>query len=262
MSPRDGPDVLGRGLPGHVSLITGGNSGIGLGMAIGLATAGADLAIWGTNAAKNAAAAARLRAIGSRVHVEQCDVSSEDQVESSFAKTVAALGRVDSVFANAGMSAVPRNSWEIPLDEWRKVHSVNIDGVFLTLRAGARHMVERGEGGSLIGVASTSSIHGAPTNAAYASSKTAVLGLVRAMAVGLARHRVRVNALTPGWTATDMLAPAARNEKFVNNTIGRTPVRRWADPAEFAKVAVFLADPSLTFHTGDTLVVDGGYTIF
>lgn len=252
----------GAGLRGHVALITGGNGGIGLGMAMGLATAGASLAIWGTNADKNAAAAKRLRDVGATVHVEQCDVSSEDQVESSFATTLAALGKLDSVFANAGVSQAPSHSWEIPFEEWRRVHSVNLDGLFLTLRAGARHMVERGEGGSLIGVASTSTIHGAPSSAAYASSKTAVLGLVRAMAVGLARHRVRVNALTPGWTATDMLAPAANNEKFVTNTIGRTPVRRWADPAEFAKIAVFLADPSLTFHTGDTIVVDGGYTIF
>jgi NAD(P)-dependent dehydrogenase (short-subunit alcohol dehydrogenase family) len=113
-----------------------------------------------------------------------------------------------------------------------------------------------------VAVSSTSAIHGAPNQPHYAASKTALLGLTRAMAVGLARHKVRVNALLPGWTDTDLVAPGKANQKFVDNTVGRTPVRRWADPAEFGPVAVYLADPALTFHTGDTLTVDGGYTVF
>jgi NAD(P)-dependent dehydrogenase (short-subunit alcohol dehydrogenase family) len=249
-------------LTGHVALVTGGNGGIGLGMAAGLAEAGADIAIWGTNEAKNAAAAERIAATGRRVHTARCDVADEAQVLDAFAGTVAALGKVDSVFANAGVSGGVPSITDLSLEEWRRVLAVNLDGAFLTLREGARHLVDRGAGGSLVAVSSTSAIHGAPFQPHYAASKTALLGLVRAMAVGLARHRIRVNALLPGWTDTDLMAPGKGNPKFVENTLKRTPVRRWADPAEFGPIAVYLADPSITFHTGDTVTVDGAYTIF
>ena len=249
-------------LTGHVALITGGNSGIGLGMARGLADAGADIAIWGTNPAKNEAAVEQLQAVGRQVHAEICDVSDEVAVERSFAATVEALGRVDSVFANAGTSGFAPNIWELSTEEWRRVLGVNLDGVFFTVRAAARHMVERGGGGSIVLTGSTSTIHGAPNQPHYASSKTALLGLTRALAVGLARHGVRVNALSPGWTVTELTATGLQNEKFVEATTRRTPVRRWGQPEDFAAVAVYLADPTQTFHTGDTLVVDGGYTVF
>lgn len=251
-------------LRGHVALITGGNGGIGLGMAKGLVDAGADIAIWGTNPEKNEKAAATLAAARAdvRVHTEVCDVADEDAQESAFARTVEALGKVDSVFANAGISGWAPSITDMTLAEWRRVMAVNLDGVFLTLRTGARHLVERGEGGSLVAVSSTSAVHGAPNQPHYGSAKTALLGLVRATAVGLARHRIRVNALLPGWTETDLTAPGKANQKFVDATIARTPVRRWAEPDEFGAVATYLADPSLTFHTGDCLTVDGGYTIF
>jgi len=249
-------------LTGHVAVITGGNGGIGLGMAMGLANAGADVAIWGTKPEKNEAARELLAKTGRRVHAEQCDVSDEDQVIASFARTVEALGKVDSVFANAGTGGRIPSVTELSLADWRRVLAVNLDGAFLTLREGARHMVERGEGGALVAVSSTSAVHGAPFNPHYAASKTGLLGLVRALAVGLARYQIRANCLLPGWTDTELMATNKQNPKFVTNTIGRTPVRRWADPSEFGEVAVFLADPALTFHTGDTMVVDGGYTIF
>src|SRR5699024_4487435 len=139
---------------------------------------------------------------------------------------------------------------------------INLDGTFLTLQAAARHMTERGGGGSLVAVSSTSAIHGAPGNEAYGASKTALLGLVRALAVGLARHDVRVNALLPGWTRTDLASVGYESDRFRDIIIGRTPVRRWADTEELGAPAVFLADPTTTFHTGDCLVVDGGYTVF
>ena len=148
------------------------------------------------------------------------------------------------------------------LAEWHRVMAVNLDGTFLTFRAAARHMIERGEPGALVAVSSTSAIHGAAAMPHYATSKTALLGLVRALAVQLARHRIRVNALLPGWTDTDLLSGPAQNPKFVEKTLARTPVRRWADPEEFGSVAVWLADPSASFHTGDSVVMDGGYTIF
>jgi NAD(P)-dependent dehydrogenase (short-subunit alcohol dehydrogenase family) len=251
-----------NGLQGHVAVVTGGNGGIGLGMAKGLAAAGAAVAVWGRDEHKNAAAVDELAALGARVHAERCDVSDEADVDRAFAATVEALGKVDSVFANAGVGGNGAAFVDLTLDEWHRVLGVNLDGAMLTLRAGARHMVERGEGGSLVAVSSTSAVHGAPRNHPYAVAKTGLLALVRALAVELARHRIRVNAVLPGWTDTDMLAPGKSSEKFVAATTGRTPVRRWADPDEFGAVAAYLADPSVTFHTGDHLVVDGGYTIF
>jgi hypothetical protein len=145
--------------------------------------------------------------------------------------------------------------------------SVNLDGAFLTLREGARHMTARGGGGAMVVVSSTASIHGAARKAHYGASKTALLGLMRAVAVELAPHGIRCNALLPGWAETDMTSPgggfsATSHQKFVDATIRRTPVRRWAAPEEFGAAAVFLADPSLTFHTGDAMVFDGGYTVF
>jgi NAD(P)-dependent dehydrogenase (short-subunit alcohol dehydrogenase family) len=148
------------------------------------------------------------------------------------------------------------------LAEWRRVTSVNLDGAFLTLREAARHMVERGEGGALVGVSSTSAIHGAPGMEHYAGSKAGLIAVMRGLAVELARFGIRCNSILPGWTETDMLRPMSVSEKFVQNTVGRTPVRRWGTPDDLGPAAVFLADPTATFHTGDTLVVDGGYTIF
>jgi len=250
-----------EGLAGRVVLVTGGNSGIGLGIARACAEAGADVAIWGTDPAKNDAARAELERIGPRVLAQRCDVGDEGQVVDAFADTVAELGKVDCLFANAG---VGRSSpfTEMSLEEWRFVMRVNLDGAFLTLREAARHMVARGEGGSLVGISSTSAIHGAPRLEHYAASKTAILGVMRALAVELARHRIRANTLLPGWTLTPMNEPGRRSEKFVRNTTERTPVRRWADPSDMGKAAVFLADPTYLFHTGDELVVDGGYTRF
>ena len=111
-------------------------------------------------------------------------------------------------------------------------------------------------------MSSASAIHGAGGNEAYGTSKTALLGLVRALAVALARHSIRVNALVPGWTRTNLAEAGYQNDRFREAILARTPVRRWADPSEMGAAAVFLADPTATFHTGDTVVVDGGYTIF
>lgn len=244
-------------------LVTGGNGGIGLGMAAGLVDAGADVAVWGTNPQKNDQALASLRARRDVVvHAERCDVRDEASVDAAFTSTVAALGHVDAVFANAGVSGSAPDITTMSLEEWRRVLEVNLDGTFLTLRAAARHLVERGGGGALVVVSSTSAVHGAAAMPHYGTSKTALLGLVRALAVQLAKHRIRVNALLPGWTDTELLAGPASSQRFVDATVGRTPVRRWAAPEEFGPVAAWLADPRQTFHTGDAVVVDGGYTVF
>lgn len=248
-------------LDGLVVVVTGGNRGIGLGMARALAEAGADVAIWGRDETRNAEARAELERSGRRVLALRCDVADEAQVVDAFAATVEHFGKVDSLFANAGIGGWSPFT-EMSLDEWHRVTAVNLDGAFLCLREAARHLVARGEGGSLVAVSSTSAIHGAPAMQHYAGSKAALVAVMRGLAVELARHRIRCNTILPGWTATDMLEPMTANTKFVENTIRRTPVRRWATPDDLGPAAVFLADPRHTFHTGDCLVVDGGYTIF
>lgn len=249
-------------LEGDVVLITGGNGGIGLGMARGVAEAGARVAIWGRNTEKNAAAVDDLRARGAEAEAFACDVASEDDIVAAFAATVERFGKVDACFANAGVGGNGAAFVDLTVEEWRRVMTVNLDGVMVTLREAARHMIERGEGGALVSVSSASAYHGAPRNQPYATAKTALLGLNRTLAVELARHGIRCNAVCPGWTDTDILGAAREWEKFVKATVGRTPVRRWADPDEFGPVAVYLARKDLTFHTGDELVVDGGYTKF
>jgi NAD(P)-dependent dehydrogenase (short-subunit alcohol dehydrogenase family) len=248
-------------LRGRVAVVTGGNSGIGLAIAESIAQSGAAVALWGRNPDKNAAALERLRAAGHRAEVFACDVADPAAQADAFEATVAALGKVDVFVANAGDSR-PTRFLDLTLEEWRRIMAVNLDSVFVGFQLAARHMIEHGEGGSLVAVSSTSAIHGAANNEAYGTSKTAMLGLVRALAVNLARHRIRVNALLPGWTLTDLGRMAFDDERLRDVLVRRTPVRRFADPSEIGPAGAYLADPSLTFHTGDCLVVDGGYTVF
>ena len=245
-----------------VFVITGGNGGIGLGLAEGIAEAGGSIAIWARNEEKNAHAVKILEDIGVKAKSYVCDVSSEENVIATLASTVNDFGRLDGLFANAGRAGTGTPFVETSLEDWRNVTAVNLDGVFLCLREAAKQIISQGSGGSLVAVSSTSAIHGAAGNEAYGTAKTAVTGLVRALAVSLARFQIRVNCLLPGWTVTELASPAFENEYFREVTTKRTPVRRWANPSEFKEVGAFLADPSQTFHTGQQVCVDGGYTIF
>ncbi len=249
-------------LSGKVFVVTGGNSGIGLGIAEGIAAVGGSVAIWGRRSDKNDEAVDRLRSLGVEARGYVCDVGVEEQVIDSMNRTVTDFGRLDGCFANAGRPGNGVPFLDLTLDQWRAVMKINLDGVFLTIREAARRLVEQGEGGSLVLVSSTSAIHGAAGNEAYGTSKTALNGLMRALAVGLARHRIRVNSLIPGWTITEMAGPAYANDLFRDTTTKRTPVRRWAEWSEFREVGAFLADPSITYHSGQEVVVDGGYTVF
>lgn len=253
-------------LSGKVALITGGNGGIGIGMADALAQAGADVVIWGNNPAKNAAAEARLAAHGGRVLVERVDVGDEAAVEAGVARAVDAFGRLDFVAANAGVGEGADAFHNMTTELWRRVLAVNLDGVFWTLRAAARHMVERADrgdrGGSLLATSSTSAIHGAPKNQAYAATKGALLPMVRGIAVEYGRHDIRANAILPGWIRSDMTARAQDNQKFNEKVITRVPMRRWGEPEDFGGIAVYLASDASRFHTGDTFTIDGAYTIY
>ncbi len=249
----------------HGAVITGGNGGIGLGMARALLAAGARVAIWGSNPVKTAAARIEL-ATGcgdaSRVHAFVCDVGDEAQVEQCFGESVAALGRVDSCYANAGVSSKGVPLVDMTLEEFRRVQRVNVEGVFLTFRAAARHMIEHGRGGSLVATASTAALEGAARNSHYGASKGAVTSYVRALAVELARHRIRVNAVLPGWIVTDMTERSVNNEKFAGAVLPRIPARRWGEIDDFSGIAVYLASAASAYTTGEQFVIDGGYTKF
>src|SRR6476619_7200674 len=223
----------GLDLTGKVSLITGGNGGIGFGMADALAEAGADVCVWGTNPTKNASAAEKL------------------------------MGHVDNCVANSGVSGRGKGSiLEMDYEEWRRVMRVNLDGVFFTFQTAAQHMVERGKGGSLVAMASTAAIEGAARSSHYGASKGGVCAMVRALAVELARYKITANSILPGWIETEMTANAFGNEKFAGNIMPRIPERRWGVGADFGPIAIYLASQATVYTTGRDFVIDGGYTLF
>jgi len=252
-------------LTGKVALVTGGNGGIGLGMAEGLAAAGAKVAIWGQNPEKNAKAEATLKGYGVEVLVQKVDVADEAAVVAGVAEVVKTFGRLDFAAANAGIGGGGPFD-QMTTESWRRVTTVDFDAVFWTFREAVKPMIERAKngepGGSLVVTSSTSAIHGAPANQAYSSSKAAVISMIRGLAVEYARYGVRANAILPGWIATDMTERLQAWDKFNERAIGRVPMRRWGEGDDFSGIAVYLASDASKFHTGDSIVIDGGYTIF
>ncbi len=248
-------------LHGHVALVTGGNGGIGLGMARGLAKAGATIAVWGRNPGKNAAAVAELKSLGADAEAFVVDVAQEAQVVEGMKASVARFGRVDSCFANAGVGHAAAFT-EMTVADWSGVVDVNLVGPFLTFREAARHMIGRGGGGKLVGIASIGSIHGMPRQAQYSASKAGLCALVRSLAVELARHGIQANTILPGWIETEMTEGARAWDKLRETVVQRTPARRWGRPEDFEGIAVYLASRASDFHTGDTIRVDGGYAVF
>ena len=249
-------------LSGKVALVTGGNSGIGLGFAEGLARHGADVCIWGTNESKNAAAEEKLKQYGGEVLALQCDVGDQQQVDRAFAKTVETLGKVDSCFANAGVGGRGTPFVKMDLEEWRAIFRVNMEGVFFTFQAAVKHMVERGEGGSLVVTSSGSAIFGAPRTEHYAATKAGVNAIIRGLAVEHGRHGIRANAVIPGWIDTPMTAGIVDNEVFLRKVQTRIPIRRWGTGDDFSAIAVYFASDASAYHSGDTVMIDGGYAAF
>lgn len=254
-------------LSGRVAIVTGGNGGIGLGMAEALVGAGCAVSIWGRNRDKTEAAVARLKATGGQVEGRACDVTDPASIEDAFAATLSALGRVDGFFANAGITGESKGPFiERDMDEWRRLMTANVEGLARGFQLAARHMVARAKAGDpygrLVATSSVASIEGAAYNEHYGASKGALNSFVRAIAVELARHGVTANTILPGWIETDMTARAMADEKFVKAVSPRIPVRRFGTPADFGGMAVFLMSRSSSYMTGQTLVIDGGYSIF
>jgi NAD(P)-dependent dehydrogenase (short-subunit alcohol dehydrogenase family) len=235
-------------------------------MADALARAGADLVIWGSNPAFNKTAEAQLAAHGVRVFAQQVDVADEAAVVRAMDEAVVKVGRIDSVIANAGIGGGAPSFSEMTVETWRRVLSVNLDGVFFTCREACKHMVSRSRsgdpGGSIMVTASLAAIEGAARNEAYAATKGGVISMMRAIAVEHARYGVRANAILPGWIATDMTAGAQSSPAFAERVIPRVPARRWGEPADFGGIAVYLTSQASAYHSGDTFVIDGGYSIF
>lgn len=252
-------------LTGKVVLVTGGNGGIGLGMADGLAAAGATIIIWGRNADKNAAALAQLGAHGGPVEAASVDVADASAIDAAMAGIVARHGRIDAVFANAGRGAPPTPFAAQTRESWEEVFATNLWGVRATLQAASRHMIERAKagdpGGSLVVVGSLAGINATPYLEAYGVSKAAILSLSKHLAGAMARYGVRSNAIIPGWVETDMTERAQANPDIEKAVTARIPMKRWGKPEDFAAIAVYLASDGSAYHTADTFLIDGAYAV-
>ncbi|MCU1454127.1 MAG: putative 3-oxoacyl-[acyl-carrier-protein] reductase [Acidimicrobiales bacterium] len=252
-------------LDGRVVAISGGNGGIGLGLARAAAAAGAAVMIWGRNVDKNAAAAASLGAAGGSAASVACDVGDADAVDDAIRATLERFGRIDGFVANAAMPGTDVAFLDMPSVDWRELIDMNLTSVFVSLQHVARQMVAQGEPGALVAISSIITHYGAPGKSHYAAAKSGVDSLVRTIAAELAPQRIRCNALAPGWTETELIesgfgttaGPGALEKAIVR----RTPARRWGTPDDYGRAAVMLLDPTLSFHTGDVMTIDGGYTI-
>ena len=247
-------------LTGKVALVTGGNGGIGLGMALGLAKAGARVVVAARNAAKSEAAVAALQAAGSDSFALATDVTDEAAVQRLFDEAVARCGRLDILINNAGIN-VRKPVDQLALAQWQQVMGTNLTSAFLCSRAAHPHL-QRAGGGKVINIGSMLSIFGAPFAPAYGASKGGIVQLTRSTATAWAPDNIQVNAILPGWIETE-LTDGARQQVpgLYERVLGRTPAARWGRPADLAGTAVFLASAASDFVTGTAIPVDGGYSI-
>ncbi len=249
-------------LAGRVALVTGGNGGIGRGIALGFAQAGAAVAIFGRNTAKNAEVLAALKSAGARAMALAVDVTDRTALEPAFRRVEAELGPVDILVNNAGIANLSGGILQETAESWDNVIETQLNAVFLLSKLAAASMATR-KRGKIINLGSMYSYFGAGPIPSYSAAKGAIVQLTRSMAIELAPHGIQVNAIAPGWIETDMTA-AVRTEalKAMNDEIlARTPAGRWGQPEEMAGTAIFLASSASDFITGETIRVDGGYAI-
>ncbi len=244
-------------LSGKVALVTGGNGGIGLGMAKGLAQAGATIMIVGRNAEKNRSAVADLKAFGEADAVE-IDLSEDAGGPAAVAATVARFGRLDILINNAGIN-IRKAPEDYSVAEWRQIIDANLTSMFLCSQAAYPHLKKAG--GKIINIGSMTSIFGLPFAAPYGATKGAAVQLTKALATSWAKDRIQVNAVLPGWIDTDLTKRGRRDVPGLEERVtARTPEGRWGVPNDFAGIAVFLASPASDFVTGTAIPVDGGFS--
>lgn len=247
-------------LNGKVAIVTGGNGGIGLGMARGLARAGARVVVAARNVGKSDQAIVELKAFGPEALAVAVDVTDEQSVNSLVSEVMAHCGRVDILISNAGTSI--RNKPELlTIDDWHHVLDTNLTSAFLCARAVYPHLCAAG-GGKIINVGSILSIFGAPHAAAYGASKGAIVQLTKSLATAWASDNIQVNTILPGWIETE-LTDRAREQVpgLYERVLARTPAKRWGQIDDLAGAAVFLASAASDFVTGTSLTVDGGYSV-
>ena len=252
-------------LSGRVALVTGGNGGIGLGMANGMAQHGCEISIWGTNEDKNAAALEELKTHGTKVTALKCDVSDQQQVKDCFSETLKNHGRIDGCFANAGIGSRGNRFDDIEKEEWDRIIDVNLNGVFYTFKYAAKHMRERaGSGdafGRLVGTASLAAVSGQAKGEHYAATKGGLVSMIKALAVEYARYGITAHTILPGWIETAMTEGSFGWDKFVDNVMPRIPMRRWGQPEDFAAIAIYIMSEASGYHTGENFLIDGGYSV-
>ena len=247
-------------LKGKVAVVTGGNGGIGLGMARGLAAAGCDIVVAARNADKSSRAVKELEGLGIRAAAIPVDVADEPSVETLIARAVEGFGRVDIVVNNAGTN-VRKPPEDLALAEWHHVMDTNLTSAFLVSRAAYPHMKRQG-GGKIINIGSMMSIFGVRFSPAYAASKGGIVQLTKVMATAWAGDNIQVNAVLPGWIDTELTQGARKQIAGLHDSVlKRTPAGRWGVMADMSGVAVFLASAASDFVTGTAIPVDGGYSI-
>jgi len=246
-------------LSGNVAVITGGNGGIGRGIAIGLAKAGAAVAIFGRNEEKNKVTLAELKEIGIPAMALQVDITKRSELAPAIKKVEQELGNISILVNNAGIAVLSGGILNETEEEWDGLIETQLNAVFLLSKIVAKSMVEN-KRGKIINIGSMYSFFGASFAPSYSTAKGAVIQLTKSMAIELAPYNIQVNAIAPGWFVTDMTA-AVQTMPLNDEIIMRTPAGRWGQPEELAGTAVFLASTASDFITGETIRVDGGYAI-
>ena len=241
-------------LTGKVALVTGGNGGIGLGMAKGLATAGASVMVAGRDADKNRHA---VKELGGNADAIAVDMAEESGARAAVDAAVSKFGRLDILVNNAGIN-IRKSPQDYALEEWHRVLNINLTSLFVCCQAAYPHLKARG--GKIINIGSMMSIFGASFAAPYGASKGGVVQLTKSLASAWAAENIQVNAVLPGWIDTELTKGARQQVSGLHEKVlARTPAGRWGAPADMAGIAVFLASPASDFITGTAIPVDGGY---